>query len=70
MPFFSHIDGADAGYDPINHKQVDVRLGNWKNVKDLSQDFDLIVDLIVNHISDESDEFDEDDETSDDDFTT
>ena len=41
LPFFSHIDGADAGYDPMNHKQVDVRLGNWENIKDLSQDFDL-----------------------------
>jgi len=57
LPFFSHIDGADAGYDPMNHKQVDVRLGNWENIKDLSQDFDLVVDLIVNHMSDESIEF-------------
>ena len=57
LPFFSPIDGADAGYDPIDHKKVDYRLGDWEDVKSLSKDFDLVVDLIVNHISAESEEF-------------
>lgn len=57
LPFFSNIDGADAGYDPINHKEIDPRLGNWNDVAALSKDFDLTVDLIVNHISDASPEF-------------
>lgn len=57
LPFFSPIDGADAGYDPINHKKVDYRLGEWEDVKKLTEDFDIVVDLIVNHISDESEEF-------------
>jgi sucrose phosphorylase len=57
LPFFSPIDGADAGYDPINHQEVDKRLGNWNDVKGLSQNFDLTADLIVNHISDKSKEF-------------
>lgn len=57
LPFFSPIDGADAGYDPINHKKVDYRLGDWDDIKSLSKDFDLTADLIINHISDESEEF-------------
>ncbi|MEN8827893.1 MAG: sucrose phosphorylase [Flavobacteriales bacterium] len=57
LPFFSPIDGADAGYDPINHTEVDPRLGSWADVNNLSKDFDLTVDLIVNHISDKSKEF-------------
>lgn len=57
LPFFSPIDGADAGYDPINHRSVDSRLGSWDDVWELSKDFDLLVDLIVNHVSDKSKEF-------------
>lgn len=57
LPFFSPIDGADAGYDPINHKIVDHRLGGWSDIKALSRDYDLVIDLIVNHISDQSTEF-------------
>ncbi|MFK7785315.1 MAG: sucrose phosphorylase [Crocinitomicaceae bacterium] len=57
LPFFSNIDGADAGYDPINHREVDKRLGDWDDVRELTTDFDVVVDLIVNHISDKSMEF-------------
>lgn len=57
LPFFSFIDGSDAGYDPINHQLVDSRLGNWDDIQQLSKDFDLIADLIVNHVSDKSEEF-------------
>jgi len=28
LPFFVPIDGADAGFDPTDHTQVDLRLGN------------------------------------------
>ena len=27
LPFFPPIDGSDAGFDPIDHTQVDARLG-------------------------------------------
>ena len=27
LPFFHPIDGADAGFDPIDHTRVDPRLG-------------------------------------------
>ncbi len=57
LPFFAPIDGADAGYDPTNHKKVDERLGNWDDITSMAQDFDLLVDLIVNHVSDKSEEF-------------
>ena len=57
LPFYTPIDGADAGYDPINHQEVDQRLGTWDDVSKFSKDFVLVADLIVNHISDESKEF-------------
>jgi sucrose phosphorylase len=32
LPFFNSIDGADAGFDPIDHTRVDARLGDWRDV--------------------------------------
>lgn len=57
LPFFYPIDGADAGYDPRDNRVVDIRLGDWSDVAHMSKDFDLMADLIVNHISDHSNEF-------------
>ena len=57
LPFFNPIDGADAGFDPINHLEVDSRLGTWEDVRTLSEDFELMADLIVNHLSSKSLQF-------------
>jgi sucrose phosphorylase len=57
LPFFDPIDGADAGFDPIDHARVDPRLGGWPDVQALAGRIDLIADLIVNHISCESAQF-------------
>lgn len=57
LPFYNTYDGEDAGYDPVDHYAVDDRLGTWKDIKALSQDFDVMVDLIVNHISSDSTSF-------------
>ena len=54
LPFFDPIDGADAGFDPRDHTSVDHRLGTWSDVAKISQRFDLMADLIVNHVSSES----------------
>ena len=57
LPFFHAIDGADAGFDPIDHTQVDPRLGHWDDVKALTEDLDVMADVIVNHMSAESPQF-------------
>ena len=36
LPFFHPIDGADAGFDPIDHTRVDPRLGDWRDVAALA----------------------------------
>ncbi len=46
LPFYDPIDGSDAGFDPIDHTQVDSRL-----------DVDVMADVIVNHMSSESPQF-------------
>jgi sucrose phosphorylase len=51
LPFFHPIDGADAGFDPIDHTQVDRRVGTWSDVAALATDAEVMADLIVNHVS-------------------
>jgi sucrose phosphorylase len=57
LPFYYPINGADAGFDPIDHTQIDPCLGSWADIKALGQDVDLMADLIVNHVSSESPQF-------------
>ena len=57
LPFFHPIDGADAGFDPIDHTRVDRRLGTWADVAALAGDVDVMADLIVNHVSRHSPRF-------------
>lgn len=54
LPFFTPYDGADAGFDPVDHTAVDPRLGTWDDVRDISTTHDVVVDLIVNHVSADS----------------
>jgi len=57
LPFYDPIDGTDAGFDPIDHTRVDPRLGDWSDVTALSREIDVMADVIVNHISDRSPQF-------------
>ena len=57
LPFFHPIDGADAGFDPIDHTQVDPRLGSWNDLQSLGLTIELMADLIVNHVSSLSPQF-------------
>jgi len=57
LPFYYPIHGTDAGFDPIDHTQIDPCLGSWADIKELGQDLDLMADLIVNHVSSASPQF-------------
>jgi sucrose phosphorylase len=57
LPFFHPIDGADAGFDPIDHTQVDPRLGTWDDVAALAARTEVMADVIVNHVSRHSPQF-------------
>jgi len=57
LPFFHAIDGADAGFDPIDHTQVDPRLGTWADIRSLTESLEVMADVIVNHMSSESPQF-------------
>jgi sucrose phosphorylase len=57
LPFYYPIHGADAGFDPIDHTQIDPCLGSWADIKELGLETDLMADLIVNHVSSSSLQF-------------
>jgi sucrose phosphorylase len=57
LPFFYPIDGTDAGFDPIDHTRVDDRLGTWADVAALAHDVPVMADVIVNHMSADSPQF-------------
>jgi len=57
LPFFDPIDGADAGFDPVDHSRVDPRLGDWNDLDTVGRNRDLVADLIVNHVSSASPQF-------------
>ena len=57
LPFFHPSDGSDAGFDPIDHTEVDQRLGSWSDVGAIAGDVDVMADVIVNHISSRSPQF-------------
>src|SRR6266849_5327670 len=57
LPFYRPFDGADAGFDPEDHIEVDARLGSWADVSALSADYDVMADMIVNQVSSSSRQF-------------
>lgn len=57
LPFYHPIDGSDAGFDPIDHTLIDPRLGDWSHLKSLGESYELLADLIVNHMSSDSPQF-------------
>jgi sucrose phosphorylase len=57
LPFYFPIDGADAGFDPIDHLRVDERLGTWPDVRRLGGELEIMADVIVNHMSSRSPQF-------------
>lgn len=57
LPFYDPIDGADTGFDPIDHTRVDPRIGQWSDIHAISRDVDIMADVIVNHVSCHSPQF-------------
>lgn len=48
---------GDRGFAPITYFEIDERFGTWENVKAIGENFDVLVDLMVNHISRKSEYF-------------
>lgn len=42
---------SDGGFSVIDYRQVDKDLGGWGDIKRISRDYDLMMDLVLNHCS-------------------
>ncbi len=55
LPFYPY--SSDDGFAVIDYKKVNEDLGNWDDIKGISDQFNLLVDLVINHISSKSEWF-------------
>jgi len=55
LPFYP--SSADRGFSPLTHLKVDSRFGDWRDIKKIASKYDLMVDLMINHLSSESEYF-------------
>lgn len=49
LPFYP--SSADRGFAPITYDEVDARFGDWRDIRTIAAEYDLVVDFMVNHIS-------------------
>lgn len=49
LPFFPY--SSDDGFSVVDYKEVNKDLGSWQDVERVSEDFDLMFDYVLNHIS-------------------
>ena len=52
LPFFPY--SSDDGFSVIDYREVDPRIGTWDDVRRLGDSFDLMFDLVLNHVSQKS----------------
>ncbi|GAH75278.1 unnamed protein product, partial [marine sediment metagenome] len=52
LPFYPY--SSDDGFSVIDYKKVNPALGDWKDIEDIGQKFNLMFDLVANHISSKS----------------
>lgn len=48
---------GDRGFAPITYREIDPAFGGWSDIRALAADHDVLLDLMVNHISRRSEEF-------------
>ena len=55
LPFFPY--SADDGFSIIDYARVDPELGSWEDIESLGENFGLMFDAVINHISQHSEWF-------------
>ena len=48
---------GDRGFSPIRYDEIDPLFGTWADIEQIAADYDVLLDLMVNHISRQSPEF-------------
>ncbi|WP_141706130.1 alpha-amylase family glycosyl hydrolase [Caloranaerobacter ferrireducens] len=55
LPFYPY--SSDDGFSVIDYFEVNPELGNWDDIENMSKDFKLMFDAVINHISAKSEWF-------------
>lgn len=55
LPFFPY--SSDDGFSVTDYYAVDPKLGDWSDIAKLNREIDLMIDLVINHISAKSNWF-------------
>ena len=55
LPFYPY--SSDDGFSVVDYFKVNKELGDWDDIKEMSKDFRLMFDAVINHISAKSDWF-------------
>lgn len=45
---------GDRGFAPVSYLEIDSEFGTWEDMKSIGESYDVLVDLMVNHISKQS----------------
>ena len=48
---------GDRGFAPVTYDRIDPRFGTWDDITRIARRQDVLLDLMINHISRESEEF-------------
>ncbi|WP_341282255.1 sucrose phosphorylase [Paenibacillus sp. FSL H8-0537] len=48
---------GDRGFAPLTYLEIDPAFGSWDDIRAIGEEFDVLVDLMVNHISRQSEYF-------------
>jgi len=48
---------GDRGFAPVTYDEIDPRFGSWKDIERLAKRHDVLLDLMINHVSRQSAEF-------------
>lgn len=48
---------ADRGFAPVSYREIDPSFGSWADIERLAQSHDVLLDVMINHISRQSPEF-------------
>ncbi|RUR27779.1 alpha-amylase [Vreelandella andesensis] len=52
LPFFPW--SSDDGFSVIHYREVNPELGEWEHIRELASHYDVMADLVLNHVSRES----------------
>src|SRR5659263_175309 len=45
---------GDRGFAPLSYLEIEPTFGSWEDIRCIGENFDILLDLMVNHISKQS----------------